>query len=154
MYVLKVSVTLRCAFTTLFFRGRTWKFLNRLSDGRLSGAKSRRRTKSGAILESLSRNVHERRTSTGSGFVFLGSDLLTFSGNSSRVKTLNKTNVVASRHTKREEASLPVNLRHPKTSLLKLPIDHFEVVRGTGTVLCRSALWDCFRNAIVSYWLV
>ena len=108
----------------------------------------------GAILESLSRNVHERRASTGSGFVFLGSDLLTFSGNSSRVKTLNKTNVVASRHTKREEASLPVNLRHPKTSLLKLPIDHFEVVRGTGTVLCWSALWDCFRNAIVSYWLV
>ena len=116
------------------------------------GARSR-----GAILESLSKNVHERRTSTGSGFVFLGSDLLTFSGNSSRVKTLNKTNVVASRHTKREEASLPVNLRHPKTSLLKLPIDpidHFEVVRGTGTVLCRSASWDCFRNAIVSYWLV
>ena len=37
----------------------------------------------------------------------------------------------------RKESSLPVNLRHPKTSLLKLPIDpidHFEVVRGTGTV--------------------
>ena len=54
----------------------------------------------------------------------------------------------------RKESSLPVNLRHPKTSLLKLPIDpidHFEVVRGTGTVLCRSALWDCFRNAIVSF---
>ena len=65
--------------------------------------------------------------------------------------------MVASRYMNRKESSLPVNLRHPKTSLLKLPIDpidHFEVVRGTGTVLCRSALWDCFRNAIVSYWLV
>ena len=57
----------------------------------------------------------------------------------SRVKTLNKTNMVASRYMNRKESSLPVNLRHPKTSLLKLPIDpidHFEVVRGTGTVLC------------------
>ena len=53
MYVLKVSVALRCAFTTLFFRGRTWKFLNRLSDGRLSGAKSRRRTKSGGNIREL-----------------------------------------------------------------------------------------------------
>ena len=82
---------------------------------------------SGAILESLSKNVHERRTSTGSGFVFLDSDLLTFSGNSSRVKTLNKTNVMASRHIKREEASPPVDLRHPKTSLLKFPINHFKL---------------------------
>ena len=46
-------VTSRRAFTTLFFRGRTWKFLNRLSDGRLSGAKSRRRTKSGGNIRVL-----------------------------------------------------------------------------------------------------
>ena len=49
--------------------------LSRPSDGRLSGAKPRRRTKSGAILQSLSKNVYERCTSTGTGLVvFLGSD--------------------------------------------------------------------------------
>ena len=61
--------------------------------------------------------------------------------------------MVASRYMNRKESSLPVDLRHPKTSLLKLLTtgNHFEVVRGTGTVLYRSALWDCFRNAIVSF---
>ena len=61
--------------------------LNRLSDGRLSGAKPRRRTKSGAIIESLSKNAYVRRTPTRSGLVvFLGSDLPTFSGKSSLYK--------------------------------------------------------------------
>ena len=38
------------------------------------------------------------------------------------VKTLSNTNLVASRHTKREKGSLPVDVRRSKTSLLKFPI--------------------------------
>ena len=37
------------------------------------------------------------------------------------VKTLSKTNLVASMHIKREKRSLPVDVRRSKTSLLKLP---------------------------------
>ena len=35
---------------------------------------------------------------------------------------LSNTNLVVSRHIKREKASLPVDVRRSKTSLLKLPI--------------------------------
>ena len=90
-----------------------------------------------SILESLSKNAYVRRTSTGSGLVvFLGSDFAHIFRQivSIRVKTLSKTNMVASRYMNRKESSLPVDLRHPKTSLLKLPFNHFEIVRGTGTV--------------------
>ena len=40
-----------------------------------------------------------------------------------RGKALKNTNLVASRHIRRENASLPVDVRHSKTSLLKLPIN-------------------------------
>ena len=40
-----------------------------------------------------------------------------------RGKALENTNLVASRHIRRENASLPVDVRHSKTSLLKLPIN-------------------------------
>ena len=56
------------------------------------------------LIGSLSNSVFERRTSTGNGlFASQGSGLL------------------ASRHIKREKASLPVDVRHSKRSLLKLP---------------------------------
>ena len=65
---------------------------------------------------------------TGSGrFTFLGSDFSQFFWKivSTRVKVLSKTHVVASRHIKREEASLPVEecqfqKRPCLSSLLKL----------------------------------
>ena len=37
------------------------------------------------------------------------------------VKKLRNTNFLSSRHVKRENTSLPVDVRHSKTSLLKLP---------------------------------
>ena len=40
------------------------------------------------------------------------------------VKKLSNTNLLASRHIKREKVSLPVDMRRSKTSLLKLP--HFS----------------------------
>ena len=30
-------------------------------------------------------------------------------------------------------------------------VSHFEVLRETGTALCRIALWDCIREAIASF---
>ena len=38
------------------------------------------------------------------------------------VKKLRNTNFISSRHVKRENTSLPVDVRRSKTSLLKLPI--------------------------------
>ena len=76
-------------------------------------------------LGSLSRDVFERRTSTGSGvFALFGCDFEQILGQivSIRVKTLGHTNSAASRHIKREEGSLLVDVRRWKTSLLKLPI--------------------------------
>ena len=59
-------------------------------------------------IRSLSNSVFEGRTSTGSRlFASLGS--------------ASNTNLLASRHMKRESASLPVDVRRLKTSLLKLP---------------------------------
>ena len=40
-----------------------------------------------------------------------------------RVRTLSNTNLVASRHIKREKGSLPVDVRRSKTSLLNVPIN-------------------------------
>ena len=39
-----------------------------------------------------------------------------------RVQTLSNTNLVVSRHIKRENGPLAVDVRHSKTSLLKLPV--------------------------------
>ena len=75
-------------------------------------------------IRSLSNSVFEGRTSTGSGlFSSLGSGLvetlryIVFI----REKTLSNTNLLASRHIIRGSASLPVDVRRLKTSLLKLP---------------------------------
>ena len=76
-------------------------------------------------LGSLSNNVFERRTLTGSGLFsfFDGSFAQIFSQIASiTVKKLRNTNFISSRHVKRENTSLPVDVRRSKTSLLKLPI--------------------------------
>ena len=77
------------------------------------------------LLGSLSNNVFERRTSTGSGLFsfFDGGFAQIFSQIASiTVKKLRNTNFISSRHVKRENTSLPVDVRRSKTSLLKLPI--------------------------------
>ena len=76
-------------------------------------------------LGSLSSDVFERRTSTGSGLFALFSldfEQIFEQNVSLRVKTLSNTNLVASRYIKREKHSLPVDVRRSKTSLVKLPI--------------------------------
>ena len=75
-------------------------------------------------LGSLSSDVFERRTSTGSGlFALLRRDFEQIFGQivSIRIKTLGNKNTVGSRLNKREKGSLPVDVRRSKTSLLKLP---------------------------------
>ena len=77
------------------------------------------------LLGNLSNNVFERRTLTGSGLFsfFDGGFAQIFSQIASiTVKKLRNTNFKSSRHVKRENASLPVDVRRSKTSLLKLPI--------------------------------
>ena len=77
-----------------------------------------------ASLGCLSSDVFERRTSTESGLLALLScnfDHIFGQIVSIRVKTLSNTNMVASRLIKREQGSLPVDVRRSKTSLLKLP---------------------------------
>ena len=79
-----------------------------------------------SISGSLSNSVVERRTSTGSEpFASLGSGLFETLGKILfiREKKLSNTNLLASRHIKREKGSLPVDVRPSKTSLFKLPID-------------------------------
>ena len=76
-------------------------------------------------IGSLSNNVFERRTSTGSGLFsfFDGGFAQIFSQIASIiVKKLRNTNFISSRHVKRENTSLPVDVSRSKTSLLKLPI--------------------------------
>ena len=53
-----------------------------------------------------------------------------------RVKTLSNTNLVGSRHIKREKGSLPVDVCRSETSLIKLPIlfkrdDDFSLAKST-----------------------
>ena len=77
-----------------------------------------------SLLGSLSSNVFERRTSIGSGLfsIFDGGFAQIFSQIASiTVKKLRNTNFI-SRHVKRENTSLPVDVRRSRTSLLKLPI--------------------------------
>ena len=76
------------------------------------------------LIGSLSSDVLERRTSTGSGrFALLSRDFEQIFGQivSVRMKTLGNINKVASRLIKRGKGSLPVDVRRSKTSLLKLP---------------------------------
>ena len=75
-------------------------------------------------IGSLSNDVYERRTSTGSGpFSSLDDGFAQIFNQivSIRVKKLSNTNFISSRHIKREKSSLPVDVRRSKTSLLKLP---------------------------------
>ena len=88
-------------------------------------------------IESLSSDLLERRMLNGSRlfgllkemlngsrlFALLSHDFEQIFGQivSIRMKTLGNTNMVASRLTKREKGSLPVDVCRSKTSLLKLP---------------------------------
>ena len=74
-------------------------------------------------MRRLSKDVFERRTSTGSGlFSFLDSGFAHLLGQlvSIIVKTLRNTNLGASRCFKMKKTSLPVDVRRSKTPLLKL----------------------------------
>ena len=78
------------------------------------------------IIGSLSNNVFERRTSTGSGLFsfFDGGFGQIFSQIASKsVKKLRNTNFISSRHVKWENITLSVDVRCSKTSLLKLPVN-------------------------------
>ena len=84
------------------------------------------------LIGSLSNNVFERRTSTGSGLFsfFDGGFAQIFSQIASiTVKKLGNTNFISSRHVKRENTSLPVDVRRSKTSLLKLPNNSHQADR-------------------------
>ena len=48
------------------------------------------------------------------------------------VKKLRNTNFISSRHIKRENTSLPVDMRRSKTSLLKLPTKTKQMVLRLG----------------------
>ena len=77
-------------------------------------------------IMNLSKDVFERRTSTGSGlFSFLDSGFAHLLGKlvSIIAKTLRNTNLGASRCFKMKKTSLPVDVRRSKTPLLKLPND-------------------------------
>ena len=85
----------------------------------------------GVSIGNLSRDVFERRMSTGSGrFMLLGSNFsqLFWQFVSVRVKILSKTHLVASRYTiKREKASHLLDMRRPETFLLQLPYKHQQL---------------------------
>ena len=73
--------------------------------------------------------------STGSGFFTLlsGGFAQIFSQIVSiRANKLSNTNFVSSRHVTREKASLPVDVRRSKTSLLKLPLVFGATATSTG----------------------
>ena len=62
-----------------------------------------------------------------------------------RGKALKNTNLVASRHIKRESASLPVDMRRSKTSLLKLP--HLRAKEDV-----REKTGECFQDLEERRW--
>ena len=83
----------------------------------------------GLVFSLGSSDVFEPQASTGSAlFALFSRDFEQTLGQivSERVKTLSNTNLVASKHTKREKGSLPVDVRQSKTSLRKLSIDRDE----------------------------
>ena len=96
-------------------------------------------------LGSLSRDVFERRTSTGSGrFELLNRDFEQIFGQivSIRITTFSNTNTVASRQIKRERGSLPVDVRRSKPSQLKLPKNTGQgVCSHARTVVAAQFLW-------------
>ena len=101
--------------------GVSWKWKKRSN---LTGVSWKWGTRASFLLGSLSNNVFERRTSTGSGLFsfFDGGFAQIFSQITSiTVKKLRNTNFTSSRHVKRENTSLSVDVRRSKPSLLKLP---------------------------------
>ena len=83
---------------------------------------SERRCQTFFIKKFISNDVCEQRKSNGSG-LFAIHDFEQIFGQivSVRVKSLSNTDLVSSRHIKREKGSLQVYVRRPKTTLLKLP---------------------------------
>ena len=112
------------------------------------------------LIGNLSNSVFERRTSTGSGlFAALGCSLvetlrqIVFIGE----KKLSNTNLVVSRHIKREKTSLPADVRRSKTSLLKLPIinqDAFLILIVRHDILRGSSLQKCLHLYELAYHMV
>ena len=75
------------------------------------------------LIGRVSKTTFERRRSTESGFfAFLGVKFAQCFAQivSIRIKKLGNTNLIASRQIKGAKASLPVAVRHAKTSLFKL----------------------------------
>ena len=102
-------------------------------------------------LGSLSINVFERRTSTGSGLFsfFDGGFTQIFSQIASiTVKKLRNTNFISSRHVKRENTSLPVDVRRSKTSLLKLPNMSLLTNNNFAPALCYFVYFFAFIAAL------
>ena len=90
----------------------------------------------------LSKDVFERRASTGSGlFSFLDSGFAHLLGQlvSIIAKTLRNTNLGASRCFKMKKTSLPVDVRRSKTPLLKLQISD-RVITGDWVETCNAWL--------------
>ena len=104
-------------------------------------------------LGSLSNSVFERRTSTGSGlFASLGSGSVETLGQIVfiREKKLSNTNLLASRHMRREKASLSVDVRRSKTSLLKFPIISYIPKRGhLNVIISTKSLFIIISNSNV-----
>ena len=104
------------------------------------------------VISHVSNNVFERRTSTGSGLFsfFDGGFAQIFSQIASiTVKKLRNTNFISSRHVKRENTSLPVDVRRSKTSLLKLPISKkFSTQR-----LYFSNFFNLVKNVTIQFWI-
>ena len=62
-----------------------------------------------------------------------------------REEKVSDTNLFASRHIKRKKASLPVNVRRSKMSLLNLPI-----VRTVKPVDCTGFTSNCFTIFVIA----
>ena len=117
----------KCKNKTLSSTTPPWRTQDQPAKGhaRAGSGKGGRSLACALLIGSLSNNVFERRTSTGSGLFsfFDGGFAQIFSQIASiTVKKLRNTNFISSRHVKRENTSLPVDVRRSKTSLLKLPI--------------------------------
>ena len=76
---------------------------------------------------------------------------------SMRVKKLSNTNFISSRHNEREKASLPVDIHHSKTLLLKLPIIRrralikFSFQRSVTLLICLWKKYLVIEDATVPF---
>ena len=111
--------------------------------------KTRARGYSRVMLRSLSNDVFERQTSTGSGlFVLFSRDFEQILGQNVclRVKTLSNANMVASRRIKKEKGLLPVNVLRLKRCCLK-SLWHWALLFRPQTFLKpKKALCFCFLH--------